>query len=441
VIVIRDRSTEKSKKTNIMIHLLRFRHLFKEVFWITVGQAMVMIGSLVGVRLLTGILSPADYGELALGMTITTFVNQTILAPLGQGVMRFYAPATEKEDLCGYLYSVRQLVSMATIVIGCFLLIAIVCLILTGQYRWVTITILALIYATITGYNGILNGIQDAARQRSVVALHQGVELWLRFLLASLLIGWFGASSTMAMIGYVIGVILVLGSQSMYFLKVFPNNRNWIDSQNDWQQKIWEYSWPFSMWGIFYWGQSVSDRWALGIFNTKDEVGMYAVLFQLGYYPISMVTGMAAQFLSPIFFQRSGDGTDPLRNANVSRLGWRLAWLSLGITGIAFCVAFLLHRQIFQIFVAQEYRHVSYLLPWMVLSGGIFAASQMISLNLLSQTKTHTMMPIKIMTALLGIALNLVGAYYYGTLGIVTASVLFSVSCFISMSVLIKFRG
>jgi O-antigen/teichoic acid export membrane protein len=423
-----------------MILFQRFRHLFKEVFWIAVGQAMVMIGSLVGVRLLTGVLSPADYGELALGLTIATFVNQAILGPLGQGVMRFYSLAIEKNDLCGYLYAVRRLVSMATIVIACLLVIAIVCLILTGQYRWVTITILALIYAIITGYNGILNGIQDAARQRSVVALHQGVELWLRFLLAALLIGWFGASSTMAIIGYVMGVILVLVSQSMYFLKVFPSNRNWIDTQNVWQQKIWEYSWPFSIWGVFYWGQSVSDRWALGVFRTKDEVGMYAVLFQLGYYPISMVTGMAVQFLAPIFFQRSGDGNDPQRNANVSLLGWRLAWLALGVTSIAFLVTFLLHKQIFQVFVSQEYRGVSYLLPLMVLSGGIFAASQTIALNLMSQSKTYAMMPIKIMTALLGIALNLFGAYYYGTVGVVIGSVMFSTSCFLSMAALAKSR-
>jgi O-antigen/teichoic acid export membrane protein len=422
-----------------MIKVQRFRHLFKEGFWIVVGQAMVMIGSLVGVRLLTGLLSPAEYGELALGVTIATLVNQTILGPLGQGVMRFYAPAVEQDDIGGYLHAVSQLVLISTIVIFCLMLVSLASLNLSGQYQWIAITMTSLVFASVGGYNFILSGIQNAARQRSVVALHQGIESWLRFLVAAVLIRLLGASSTIAMIGYTLGVTIVLSSQSIYFFKSFPPLHSWIYQHNSWQSKIWQYSWPMSVFGIFTWIQLVSDRWALGLFRTKEEVGMYAALFQLGYYPISMVTGMAVQFLEPIFFQRSGDGKDPHRNAGVSRLGWRLTGLALGLTGIAFCVAFLLHIQIFLIFVAPEYRQISYLFPWMVLSGGVFSASQTIALNLLSQAKTYTMMPIKIATALLGILINMIGGYNYGTVGIVIASVVFSITCLFSMAVLSKY--
>jgi hypothetical protein len=75
----------------------------------------------------------------------------------------------------------------------------------------------------------------------------------------------------------------------------------------------------------------------------------------------------------------------------------------------------------------------------MVLAGGIFSASQTIALNLLSKAKTYTMMPIKITTALLGIILNLIGGYSHGTVGIVMASVVFSVACFFSMAALSKY--
>jgi O-antigen/teichoic acid export membrane protein len=416
-----------------MIRSERFQRLFREGFWIVVGQTMVVFGSLVGVRLLTGLLKPAEYGELALGVTIATLVNQTILGPLGQGVLRFYAPAIEQNDVGSYLHAVKQLVSIATIVILCLTLISIVILSLIGQSQWISLTVMSLALASTNGYNYILSGIQNAARQRSVVALHQGAESWLRFLVAAILISWLGASSTIAMIGYTLGVTIVLCSQSVYFFKAFPPLRSWINHGHDWQSKIWQYSWPISVFGLFTWFQLVSDRWALGLFRTKDEVGMYAALFQLGYYPISMATGMAVQFLAPIFFQRSGDGKDIQRNANVSGLVLRLTALAVGLTGIAFCAAFLLHVQIFQIFVAEKYRQVSYLFPWMVLAGGIFAASQTISLNLLSQNRTYKMMPIKILTALLGIILNLFGGYYYGMVGIVIANVIFSISCFLSM--------
>jgi O-antigen/teichoic acid export membrane protein len=171
-----------------MIKVQRFRHLFKEGFWIVVGQAMVMIGSLVGVRLLTGLLSPAEYGELALGVTIATLVNQTILGPLGQGVMRFYAPAVEQDDIGGYLYAVRRLVSISMIAIVFLILVGLSGLFITGQYQWISITFTSLLFASASGCNSILSGIQNAARQRSVVALHQGIESCLRFLVAVVLI-------------------------------------------------------------------------------------------------------------------------------------------------------------------------------------------------------------------------------------------------------------
>ena len=99
----------------------RFRRLSKEGFWIVLGQVMAVLGSLVGVRLLTELLDPAAYGELALGMTLATLVNQTVLGPLGNGVTRFYSPAVEQGDLGGYFNAVRRMVLLATgIIVGGF---------------------------------------------------------------------------------------------------------------------------------------------------------------------------------------------------------------------------------------------------------------------------------------------------------------------------------
>lgn len=421
-----------------MIHLGRFQHLFKEGSWVILGQAIFMIGSLVGVRLLTSLLNPAEYGRLSLGMTIVILLHQTILGPLGHGIMRFYATSVEANDLNGYLYAVRQLVWISAISIVCFIPLGLIILIIAGQYQWIGIGLASVAYASSAGYNFILNGIQQAARQRSVVAIHQGLESWLRFLVATILISLLGANCTVAMIGFAIGASVVTGSQYIYFQKVMPNPSTWIDDEKIWQKKIWQYSWPMSVFGIFTWGQIVSDRLTLGLFGTKDEVGMYAALFQLGYYPISVATVIVVQFLEPILFEKAGDGSDDKRNDSVRHISWRLTLLSLVLTVIAFSFALLFHSQIFQLCVALEYRKISYLLPWMVLSGGVFAASQTMALNLSSQSHVYKMMPAKITTALFGIALNIAGGYSLGILGIIMANLVFSVSCLVSMILLSK---
>lgn len=416
----------------------RFRRLSKEAFWIVFGQTMAVVGSLVGVRVITGLLTPSEYGDLALGMTLAILINQTVFGPLNNGVTRFYAPSFEKGDLRGYLNAVRRLVFRATNITILILIITVATLLIVKRTEWIFIAIASIIFAILSGCNSVLSGIQNAARQRSIVALHQGLDSWARFLVAAGLLMCLGATSTIAMVGYAIGGALILGSQYLFLRKIFIKQITGEEKKGSWQEKIWKFSWPFATYGIFTWSQLVSDRWALQLFSTTQDVGLYAVLYQLGYYPISMATGMVAQFLSPIFYQRAGDATDSRRNADVKNLIWRITGFSLVLTSIIFLLTFLFHTQIFWIFADKKYSIVSHLLPWMLLAGGVFAAGQILSSNLMINLKTQTMMVAKIITALLGIVFNLAGAYWYGITGIVIASVLFSLAYFLWMVVLSK---
>jgi O-antigen/teichoic acid export membrane protein len=394
------------------------------------GQLAAVSGALLGVRLLTELLDPAAYGELALAMTVATLVNQVLLGPIGGGITRFYAPAQEQSALGDYLRASSRLVLLATAVILAALLLALAALQIAGQGSWIAVTVGALAFAVLSGWSAVLSSIQAAARQRLIVAWHQGLESWLRFLLAALLLVWLGADSSVAMAGYALALVLVLASQCYFFRDIARYATGGGVSTGAWQARIWSFSWPIAVFGVFTWMQLASDRWALGLFATKQEVGLYAVLFQLGYFPISLVSGMVASFLAPIFYQRAGDASDGLRNAGVNRISGMVTWCSLGITAVAVLAASLLHGPIFRLLAAPQYHSVSALLPWVVLAGGVFAASQSLSLALMSKLKTRSMMPAKIGTAVLGVVLNLAGAYWFGMTGIVFAGVLFSILFF-----------
>ncbi|MCC6206727.1 MAG: oligosaccharide flippase family protein, partial [Gammaproteobacteria bacterium] len=200
----------------------RFLRLSREGFWIVTGQIAAIVGALVGVRILTELLEPTAYGELALGMTIATLVNQTILGPISQGASRFYAPAMEQGDIPGYLQVVKRLVTLAAGVTFMLILVAAIGLVVAGKYDWLAITVAAFVFAILGGCNSVLNGIQNAARQRSVVAIHQGMIAWARFLIAAGLIVLLGASSANAMYGYVLATLLVLGSQALFIRRIIP---------------------------------------------------------------------------------------------------------------------------------------------------------------------------------------------------------------------------
>lgn len=406
----------------------RIHRLSKEVGWIVAGQITALLGMLVLVRLLTEHLNPAEYGELALGLTIAGLVNQVIMGGFANGISRFYSIATEKDNLYGYLHASRRLLSYATLGVVAVALLLIAGLFITGHSQWLGLTIAVLIFSIFSGYNSALNGVQNAARQRAIVALHGGLDAWLKIGLVVGMMLWCGGGSTVVVIGYTLSAIIVTTSQ-LFFLKRLMNRQS--ISQEDgghenWGWQIWQFSWPFSAWGIFTWAQQASDRWALEKFATTYEVGQYAVVFQLGYTPISMLTGFMITLIGPILYQQAGAAKNHLRNKSVHKIAWRITQVSLVISIVAFVFTWFLHRWIFQWLVAESFRDISHLLPWVVLAGGLFSAGQMLSLKLMSEIRSGSLLRIKVSTALIGIAANILGARWYGINGVTAALVLFS---------------
>lgn len=417
----------------------RYYRLAKEGVWIIVGQIASVFGTLVLVRVLTEHLDPAQYGHLALGLTVTGLVNQAVMGGITAGIGRFYSIAAEKQDLQRYLWASSRLMVYATAVVVAIGFVLITGLLWLGYSQWMGLAAAALVFSILSGYNSSLNGIQTAARQRPIVALHGGLDAWLKIALAVGVMLWLGSSSTAVVIGYTLSSLLVTGSQFFFLRRLIPFQETQPSEPTPWARQMWTYSWPFSTWGIFTWMQQSSDRWALEAFSNTHEVGLYAVLFQLGYTPIALATGMVMAFVAPIFYQRAGDATDPSRNANVYRLALRIALFSLLITLIGFGVALGLNEWIFRLLVAVEFRAVSYLLPWVVLAGGLFATGQMLALKLMSDMKTATMSRVKIITALLGVIFNIYGASIAGLCGVVGALVAFSVF-YLAWMALISFR-
>jgi O-antigen/teichoic acid export membrane protein len=409
-----------------VIAMPRLGRLAKEGSWILLGQIAAVTGSLMLVRVLTEYLSPDQYGQLALGLTVAGLVNQVVMGGTVAGAGRFYSIAAERKDLPSYLHAVQRLLAYATLAVIAISLLLLAALAGLGHSRWVVLAGAAMVYAILSGYNGALSSIQNAARQRAIAALHGGLDSWLRIAISVGVMFWLGTSSAAVAIGYACSSFLVIASQLTFLRRTVLKQSPAHDKSQSWLPQIWAYSWPFSVWGIFTGMQQISDRWALQTYASTSDVGRYVVLFQLGYAPVALVTGMAISFLGPILYQRAGDATDHVRNQDVHQLLWRTTLLSLGVTLLGFAITFALHAQIFEILVAAKYRDTSYLLPWVVLAGGGFAAGQMLATKFLSDKKTTQLIPAKVVTALVAVALNFVGSYIYKVDGVVIGIVLFS---------------
>jgi O-antigen/teichoic acid export membrane protein len=410
---------------------LQNRKHIKELFQVGLGQGLAALGGIVGVRLLTYVMAPVSYGELALSMTFLLLVQQVIMGPVTNGFARYFTIAQEKGSVNEYLKSVRHLLVKSSSLTLLVYAISLVGLALSNNWYWAGLLSLTFLYTLVVNYNIALDNIQNAALQRIIVAWHQVLSQWLRFVLAAGFILLIGSTSSIAMLGYLVSAIVVIASQWYFFKRIpFTPTRGGGEiprdvQASDWEHQIIQFALPFSMWGIFTWAQMSADRWALQTFESTTTVGLYTVIYQLGYYPVILLTGVFVQFISPLLYRRVGDATEIQKVRSTQRFTNRLVIGALIFTGILIVFAWLLKGVIFRFLVAPEYWEVSYLLPAMTLSGGLFAAGQISTLTALNNKQPHILLKPKIITGVLGVMLSFIGAYFWALNGVVGAGIVF----------------
>jgi O-antigen/teichoic acid export membrane protein len=381
----------------IAIDSPRFWRLGKEFAWIVLGNIVALLGTVLGVRVLTEYLEPVSYGHLALGLTIATLVNQVVMGGMNSGISRYYAIAAEKGDVRSYLHASLGLMlyaTLAVLVLG--LLILLGEFELRGYSQWMGLTIASLVFAILSGYNSTLSGIQNAARQRKVVAFHVGLDAWLKIALALGVLFWLGQSGTSVVIGYTLSLVIVSGSQLVFLQGLVPKQVTAQQEAAPWASHIWAYSWPMITGGLFNWGYYASQRWALELFATTSQVGQFYALTQIAYTPISIAGALFLSFLTPILFSRVGDASDRERIESVRRIVVRIAGIGLAATMVLAIISYFVHDLIFRFAVATEYRGVSIYMPYVVLAAGILQVSVATSTSVMVANRTIKFLPLSV---------------------------------------------
>ena len=406
------------------IERYRLRRLSGEGIWILIGQIATVAASFVLVRVLTENLDPEQYGQLGLGLTIASLMNQVVIGGIIAGVGRFYSIAAEKQDLGGYLHATRSLLRYAATAIAGLGLILMAILYWLGYLQWMGLAAAAIIFSILSGFNSALSGIQNAARQRAVVAWNSGLDGWLKILLALGVMFWLGHSSTAVVIGYALSTLLVTGSQFIFLRRLIKNPSKIVDADNQWLQQICIYSWPMAAGGLFNWGYYASQRWALELFTSTGDVGHFYALTQIAYTPIIVAAGMLMSLLTPILYARAGAATDDDRLRTTHRVVICVALFGFGFTLLLAGLSFFMHEPIVRWLVASDYRQMSIYVPYFILAAGVLSVSQALSLILTIENDTIRILPLAIIGNGSTAALNFYLTYQWGMKGLIAAMVI-----------------
>lgn len=394
---------------------MNLRQIAPELALIGAGQAAAALASIATIRVLTGILRPAAFGKFGLALTVSTLAQQCLLGPVAMAAVRYYAPSRDSGNIRAYARGVGALCALGTV--------SLVVLTLAAS-NWIPNLLAAAVYAWVSSGSSLLDGVQNAARQRALVAFHQGAGGWLRLALAVAGAKTWGASSEVTLWAYSAGYAVLIASQSFFLWRTLALGRSvgTPESMGSIAHSMAQYAWPFSAWGLFTWMQASADRWSLSAYSGLYQTGLYQSLYQLGYYPASLLTQFLVQVATPILFAKAGRGGD------AERWNHRLLLAAIAATFAGAAVSAAGGHKILALLLAPDYRGQSALVTPLILASGCFAAGQIGAIHSMMAMNTRRLIAPKIVTAIGGAALIVAGAAAAGTKGVVAAQLAFSLA-------------
>lgn len=407
--------------------LYRVWNIRQEMSWIVFGQFLGFLGGFLGIKVLTNLMGPNGYGQLALGLTIAGLFNTYAYGPVANVVVRFFAICQERGTLGSYFSILKK--SHRILALGAICLAAVASgvagYILGGE--WALIILLSCLYGVTSGINVSFNSLQNAIRQRKIVALHQGADVWLRIGLSIVLLFLFSKSGCSALLGYLIGTLLVTISQRIFALKNETIRKNWHApiadplQEKETFKEFASYATSFLLFAVFASFSLYADRWILqGMFGS-GAVGVYAAIYQIAASPVSIFFTMVSQLIVPIVFERAGAMTSRSQMENSGRLLRQTTLVSCLVAMVITLGAYLFSEPLIRILTNATFAEYHNLLWIIALGLCLFNLGQQLTIKGLSFNRPRIYLVPKILQALSLFILGYVLAHYFEIAGVAWA--------------------
>lgn len=416
----------------LQLFKINIKQFGAEALWVASGQIVSVAVLFAGVRLMTQVMSPFEYGKLAIIMSIVNGALYSFGQALKMAATRYFSVMADDKNPNWYWDFFLKIIRNSAIL---FAAAAFLCLLagpgfgrsFTQGAGWAMAVVLAFIVLV----NAVAHGIQNGARNRKIFVLHQvlfdAVRVGFAFIIAVSLSG----SALNALSGFVIGGCMVAVSQLFFLLKLKKSFylKNFITSSStysDRSKKLYSYTWPLLAGGVLGWIQIFSDRWALKSMASYDDVGIYFALYQTMYSFWIYATIMLGNFLGTILFSKVKDGSDHSAYIKMLKLNEYICAGYLVLVLLCFLLLLPAKLWLCSLLFASEYGPAAALIPWVALSGGMYGIGQQLLYSIYGGMSSRSIIPVKAKSAAAGLILYFSGAFFWGVEGVVFGGLIFS---------------
>ncbi|NOV31025.1 lipopolysaccharide biosynthesis protein [Methylomonas sp. ZR1] len=368
-----------------MFGALKQSKLFGDAFWALFGQAASALALLLGTRLLTELVSPAVYGQVALLNGFVALGVAVFSYPFICAGMRIVPECETAGQRSGLHAAVAGLTLQATMLAigllvlggfayGYFVEVSSVLFLLTG----------VLLAITVQRELGIQLAIGE--RKQRLASLWQTSDSVLRPALAIALVWWLGGNPEWVLLGYILASLL----SNLVWIVVKRRNavRMPATASRSFRREVWVYALPLIPMELIFWINGLGDRYVIGYLLTAADVGLYAATYMIVNEAFNRSAMVLLRTFQPAYFQAFS--AQHLQKAFSILWVWITSVAALGALGLLLLL--LTKDWVASMVLAKSYHAAVDLMPAMALGCALHALGTALAQPLLAHKRTKTLL-------------------------------------------------
>lgn len=381
-----------------------------ELSLVAACQVVAAVGQLVGIRILTEVLSPAVFGEVSLLLGVAALSTSTILNPTMQALLRHYPAHMETGNSANVItVAIKNICKAAKTAVPMSLpLVAI-----AVYFKWITLSglLLLMVLVGVDGLRMFEATLLNATRKHGRYGLWQIGEAWGRPAVAYVATTLLGVSPEMVLAAFVFTTAALYVALKEVSTQTTTASRPDIN-EDELLEKFKSYTRPLIPVGLIGWIYGMSDRYMIGALLSAQDVGTYVAVYGLASRPVLMLSSIVETTIRPVYYASIGQGT----GAGTRYLS---VWFLIAAAGVgAVCLAFAgFHQQIAHVLLGPAFREGSYLASWIAAGYGLLALTHITTRICFAYDATRSVLMSETAGALLALVIGFPLIYTFGLEG------------------------
>lgn len=365
------------------------------------SMALPALTGFISIPILTRIFPPSEFALWALADGLSEFLLLMGILGIGAAVIRFLPAYDEKSQTSRFLASLTVTAGIVSLVLVLASLILVLLLRGVIADKLLTLLVISILIFALQSLFRAHMPVLRAQHRSGLYTIFELTERYGSLGFGLILVIAFGLGVEGLLWGALIASALVLPTL------LYVTTRNIGFNLSDYRLAdsllLWRYAWPLALGGIAMWGLRISDRYILSLYRSVDEVGQYAVAYNISSKSIDMLVLLILFGAGPLVmntWERHGEAAAKRSLAMISQV--------FIVTCLPAAVGLSLFASQFVAILTDPAYHKGYRIVGLIaFSSLVWGLSQLAGMGILIEKKTKRIAANQLIAAGVNIGLNI----------------------------------